>query len=120
MLLVSPSNPHINLPCTDSTHRILLRLRQEGGPHTRLLLADYIVPPTCVNEDEDAELETPQKEKASGRSPRGRSSLVPAPEGSPLLSILGKADANAYKLDLTVSSLDHNLRDSNSPHSRTR
>ncbi|KAK7689556.1 hypothetical protein QCA50_007348 [Cerrena zonata] len=69
--------------------RILLRLRKAAGPDTKLLLADYILPLACVDEDSEG-----------GALPGMVKSL--APEGSPLLPNLGKANANAYWLDLTM------------------
>ena len=88
-------------------HRILLRLRQAASPATRLLLADYILPLACVDEDEDAEPETPDENenfhRKLTREPLPGTVRTLAPEGSPLLPNLGKANANAYWLDLTVS-----------------
>ncbi|KIP03318.1 hypothetical protein PHLGIDRAFT_94938, partial [Phlebiopsis gigantea 11061_1 CR5-6] len=75
--------------------RILLRLRQAAGPKTRLLLADYVLPLACVDEDED---------KITRDSLPGTLRTL-APEGSPLLSNLGKASANAYWLDLTMRAM---------------
>lgn len=89
--------------------RILLRLRQAAGPNTRLLLADYVLPLACVDEDEDIEPETPEDSEESGRKitrdPLPGTVRTLAPEGSPLLPNLGKANANAYWLDLTVRRL---------------
>ena len=92
-------------PYSASGCRLLLRLRQAAGPHTRLLLADYVLPLACIDEDEDIEPETPQEDEFGKKSTR---EVLPgtirtlAPEGSPLLPNLGKANANAYWLDLTV------------------
>ncbi|KAI0726094.1 S-adenosyl-L-methionine-dependent methyltransferase [Fomitopsis betulina] len=84
--------------------RILLHLRRAAGPDTKLLLADWVLPLACIDEDSDP-----------GSPRQGLSMLdkmrVPAlpgtvrtlaPEGSPLLPNLGKANANAYWLDLTM------------------
>ncbi|KAH9896530.1 S-adenosyl-L-methionine-dependent methyltransferase [Cubamyces lactineus] len=67
--------------------KILLNLRIAASPDTKLLLADHILPLACVDEDIDP-------------LPGVVSSL--APEGSPLLPNLGKANANAYWMDLTM------------------
>ena len=83
-----------------SSIRILLQLRKAAGPKTKLLLADYILPLACVDQDHDDTEEGPE---------RGMKEVLPgtvkslAPEGSSLLPNLGKANANAYWLDLTVS-----------------
>ncbi|GJE93999.1 hypothetical protein PsYK624_101670 [Phanerochaete sordida] len=85
--------------------RILLRLRQAAGPNTRLLLADYVLPLACVDEDEDIEPETPNSVGSSEKithEPLPGTVRTLAPEGSPLLPNLGKANANAYWLDLTM------------------
>ena len=80
--------------------RILLQLRKAAGPKTKLLLADYILPLACVDQDHDDTEEGPE---------HGMKEVLPgtvkslAPEGSSLLPNLGKANANAYWLDLTVS-----------------
>ncbi|KAI0635412.1 S-adenosyl-L-methionine-dependent methyltransferase [Trametes polyzona] len=71
--------------------KILLNLRLAAGPDTKLLLADHILPLACVDEDAEDDAE---------RLPGSISSL--APDGSPLLANLGKANANAYWLDLTM------------------
>ncbi|THH01015.1 hypothetical protein EW026_g1615 [Hermanssonia centrifuga] len=86
--------------------RILLRLRQTAGPSTRLLLADYVLPLACVDEDEDVEPEPTESDEDLGkkvtREPLPGTVRTLAPEGSPLLPNLGKANANAYWLDLTM------------------
>ena len=75
-------------------------MRKAAGPKTKLLLADYILPLACVDQDHDDTEEGPE---------RGMKEVLPgtvkslAPEGSSLLPNLGKANANAYWLDLTVS-----------------
>ncbi|KAI0079225.1 hypothetical protein K474DRAFT_713866 [Panus rudis PR-1116 ss-1] len=76
--------------------RILLQLRKAAGPHTRLLLADYILPLACVDEDVDQ-----NGAETGGRALPGTIKSL-APEGSPLLPNLGKANANAFWLDLTM------------------
>ncbi len=73
--------------------RILLNLRLAAGSGTKLLLADHILPLACVDEDSEDEF---GRDHLPGALP----SL--APEGSLLLPNLGKANANAYWLDLTV------------------
>lgn len=78
--------------------RILLHLRQAAGPDTKLLLADYILPLACVDEDIDA---TPHGDQSKKEILPGQVRTL-APEGSSLLPNLGKANANAYWLDLTV------------------
>ncbi|KAI0695252.1 hypothetical protein BC835DRAFT_965073 [Cytidiella melzeri] len=86
--------------------RILLRLRQAAGPHTRLLLADFVLPLACVDEAENI---VPGED--SGAPPKLAMSLLPgtirtlAPEGSALLANLGKATAHAYWLDLTMRAM---------------
>ncbi|CDO73947.1 hypothetical protein BN946_scf185016.g104 [Trametes cinnabarina] len=72
--------------------KILLNLRMAAGPDTKLLLADHVLPLACVDEDVEDALRDPL--------PGAIRSLVP--EGSPLLPNLGKANANAYWMDLTV------------------
>jgi hypothetical protein len=76
-------------------HRILLRLREAAAPHTKLVLADFVLPLACVDDfgvgegGIDVQVEGAEK------------MLAPAP----LLANLGKASANAYWMDLTVGSL---------------
>ncbi|KAJ7910454.1 O-methyltransferase [Mycena leptocephala] len=67
--------------------RILLRLREAAAPHTRLVLADFVLPLACVDDFG----KEPQVEGAEKM-------LAPAP----LLANLGKASANAYWMDLTM------------------
>ena len=76
-------------------NRILLNLRRAAGPHTKLLIADHILPHACVDDHDDLDVNG-ERLKLPGMV---RSF---APEGSPLLPNLGKANANAYWLDLTV------------------
>jgi hypothetical protein len=70
-------------------HRILLRLREATAPHTKLVLADFVLPLACVDDfgvgegGIDVQLEGAEK----------------------MLANLGKASANAYWMDLTVRSL---------------
>ncbi|KAI0828552.1 S-adenosyl-L-methionine-dependent methyltransferase [Trametes gibbosa] len=73
--------------------KILLNLRLAAGPGTKLLLADHILPHACVDDEFGDE--------ADGRRLPGSVSSF-APEGSHLLPNLGKANANAYWLDLTM------------------
>ncbi|KAH8096884.1 hypothetical protein BXZ70DRAFT_865118, partial [Cristinia sonorae] len=78
--------------------RILLHLRNAAGPDTKLLIADHLLPLACVDEDDEA-----LKGGADGKRealPGTVRSL--APDGSPLLPNLGKANANAYWMDLTM------------------
>ncbi|KAI9066168.1 S-adenosyl-L-methionine-dependent methyltransferase [Trametes sanguinea] len=73
--------------------KILLNLRVSAGPETKLLLADHILPLACYDEDLDGDI-------SEDPLPGAIRSL--APEGSPLLANLGKANANAYWMDLTM------------------
>ncbi|KAL4250136.1 hypothetical protein ABKN59_006496 [Abortiporus biennis] len=75
--------------------RILLHLRQSALPDTKLLLADYILPHACVDEGEK------QEDLKDEIFLPGRVRTL-APDGTPLLPNLGKANANAYWLDLTM------------------
>ncbi|KAJ7143715.1 hypothetical protein C8R44DRAFT_139056 [Mycena epipterygia] len=91
--------------------RILLRLREAAAPHTRLVLADFILPVACVDDfgvggEENEKRETEeepqgsQREKEKEKEPQvedAETMLAPAP----LLANLGKASANAYWMDLT-------------------
>ncbi|KAJ7796023.1 O-methyltransferase [Mycena olivaceomarginata] len=73
-------------------HRILLRLREAAAPHTKLVLADFVLPLACVDDfgvgEGGMEVQVEGAEKM----------LAPAP----LLANLGKASANAYWMDLTM------------------
>ncbi|KZT06629.1 uncharacterized protein LAESUDRAFT_725719 [Laetiporus sulphureus 93-53] len=84
--------------------RILLHLRRAAGPDTKLLLADHVLPLACVDEDPDPEsphgIQHMNEKMKAPPLPGTVRSL--APEGSPLLPNLGKANANAYWLDLTM------------------
>ncbi|KAJ7449160.1 O-methyltransferase, partial [Mycena latifolia] len=72
--------------------RILLRLREAAAPHTRLVLADFVLPLACVDDfGVGGGGGGPQVEGAE-------TMLAPAP----LLANLGKASANAYWMDLTM------------------
>ncbi|KAI0666395.1 S-adenosyl-L-methionine-dependent methyltransferase [Trametes maxima] len=73
--------------------KILLNLRLAAAPGTRLLLADHILPLACVDEELDEGL---------GDDPLPGAIRSLAPDDSPLLPNLGKANANAYWLDLTM------------------
>ncbi|KAI0700683.1 hypothetical protein C8T65DRAFT_790056 [Cerioporus squamosus] len=73
--------------------KILLNLRQAATPDTKLLIADHILPHACFDENEDT---------ASEDDPLPGMVRSLAPQGSPLLPNLGKANANAYWLDLTM------------------
>ena len=75
--------------------RILLNLRRAAGPNTKLLIADHILPHACVDDHDDLDVNG-ERLKLPGMV------CSFAPEGSPLLPNLGKANANAYWLDLTV------------------
>jgi O-methyltransferase domain len=66
--------------------RILLQLRHAAAPSAKLIIVDYILPLACEDETEDM-----------------GSVKTMAPPGSGLLSNLGKANANAFWLDMTVS-----------------
>ena len=65
-------------------------LRDAASSATKLLIVDVILPYACYDDSDDN----------GERIPGAVRSLVP--EGSPLLANLGKANANAYWLDLTV------------------
>ncbi|RPD56594.1 hypothetical protein L226DRAFT_480398 [Lentinus tigrinus ALCF2SS1-7] len=73
--------------------KILLNLRRAATPETKLLIADHILPHACYDENEDP---------ASEEEPLPGMVRSLAPQGSPLLPNLGKANANAYWLDLTM------------------
>ncbi len=75
--------------------RILTHLRRAAGPHTRLLVVDNLLPYACIDED---------SETSHGDSEGAVRSLVP--DGSPLLPNLGRASANGYLLDISVSDSD--------------
>lgn len=90
---------------------ILLRLRQAATPDTKLVLADFVLPLACVDEDD---AHTPkgsdhdhgvEKQRNKARRPLAGTVRTLAPEGSPLLPNLGKASAVGYWLDLTVGLL---------------
>lgn len=66
--------------------KILSNLREAAGVSTRLLLADFIIPYAC-----------PSNETIG--IPGAQTRAVKAP----LLANLGKATANAYWIDMTVS-----------------
>ncbi|KAI0946796.1 hypothetical protein AcW1_010153 [Taiwanofungus camphoratus] len=83
--------------------RILLPLRRAAGPNTKLLLAEYVLPLACMDEDVDAESDTDGEISwIRRREPLPGTVRTLAPEGSPLLPNLGRANANAYWLDLTM------------------
>ena len=73
-----------------------MNLRRSANPDTKLLIADHILAHACIDENEDPD-QPPERDALPGRL----RSL--APHGTPLLANLGKANANAYWLDLTVS-----------------
>ena len=78
--------------------RILLQLRHTATPKTKLILADYVLPLACEDHTEDI----------------GAVRTL-APPSSGLLPNLGKANANAFWLDMTASRLpllsDDNTKD---------
>ncbi|KAJ7244419.1 hypothetical protein B0H12DRAFT_1129472 [Mycena haematopus] len=91
--------------------RILLRLREAAVPHTKLVLADFVLPLACVDDFGVGEGETGAgdsgvkrdglEDKEREREPQvagAEKMLAPAP----LLANLGKASANAYWMDLTM------------------
>ncbi|EMD36158.1 hypothetical protein CERSUDRAFT_51961 [Gelatoporia subvermispora B] len=83
--------------------RILLHLRKAAAPETRLVLADYVLPLACIDEDDDVDPYTcGTGSSKTKKDPLPGSVRTLAPEGSPLLPNLGKANANAYWLDLTM------------------
>ena len=79
-------------------------MRVASGPDTKLLIADHLLPLACVDEDEEGQDENEDLKNGS----KIRREVLPgtvrtlAPEGSSLLPNLGKANANAYWMDLTV------------------
>ena len=78
------------IPCD----RILLNLRRAATADTKLLIADHILPHACVDDHESI--------ASQGEDLPGLVRSL-APEDSPLLPNLGKANAIAYYLDLTVN-----------------
>ncbi|KAJ6461096.1 O-methyltransferase [Mycena sanguinolenta] len=90
--------------------RILLRLREAAAPHTKLVLADFVLPLACVDDfgvGEDGTDRGVEKEKdGQGLKDRPREPQVEGAEKmlapAPLLANLGKASANAYWMDLTM------------------
>ena len=95
---VASKPPTSNLMCGLNSHhalRILTHLRQVAGSHTKLLVVDNLLPYACVDESSDI---------SGGGSDSAVRSL--APEGSPLLPNLGRASANGYLLDISVSHID--------------
>jgi hypothetical protein len=83
---------------------ILLRLREAAAPHTRLVLADFVLPLACVDDFGVGEggagtgTETDNLKEKEPQVEGAEKMLAPAP----LLANLGKASANAYWMDLTV------------------
>ena len=70
---------------------MLRHLRDAAGPTTKLLLVDMVLPHACYDDWADGQDAIPGAERTL------------APEGSPLLANLGRASANGYQLDLSVS-----------------
>lgn len=68
--------------------RILLQLRHAATPQTKLIIADYVLPLACEDHTEDI-----------------GAVRTFAPPSCGLLPNLGKANANAFWLDLTASRL---------------
>ncbi|KAJ7202040.1 O-methyltransferase [Mycena pura] len=80
--------------------RILLRLREAAAPHTRLVIADWVLPLACVdNFGVGGGGETHAEDSKEQRQVEGAEKML-AP--APLLANLGKASANAYWMDLTM------------------
>ena len=69
--------------------RILRHLRASAQPHTVLVIAEFILPLACVDD-----LQSTGTDGIEG----AERTLAP----SPLLANLGKANANAFWMDLTV------------------
>ncbi|KAF8218100.1 hypothetical protein K438DRAFT_2006988 [Mycena galopus ATCC 62051] len=99
--------------------RILLRLREAAAPHTKLVLADFVLPLACVDDfgvgedvagsgagDPTAGGEKQRNGDRNGDSAKDREPQVEGAEKmlapAPLLANLGKASANAYWMDLTM------------------
>lgn len=93
--------------------RILINLRVASNPETRLLIAEHVLPLACVDEDITDNMNTETCKRSStvewmtdsvlAHIEGAERSLVPPP----LLPNLGKASANAYFMDLLVSSIPH-------------
>lgn len=76
--------------------RILLRLREAAMPDTKLLIADFVLPLACADNFGSA-----QDEDETGLTEIQGAETMLAP--APLLPNLGKASANGYWMDMTVS-----------------
>ncbi|KAJ3569053.1 hypothetical protein NP233_g5308 [Leucocoprinus birnbaumii] len=74
----------------DFARRILLHLREAATPRTKLLLGDFILPLACPDEVGGNELL---------EGIQGAEAMLAPP---PLLPNLGKANANAYWMDMTM------------------
>ncbi|PPQ96694.1 hypothetical protein CVT26_010246 [Gymnopilus dilepis] len=72
---------------TGFARKILLRLRQAAMPDTKLVIADFILPLAC------------QEDNTCFEGVEGAETLPPP---APLLPNLGKANANVYWMDLTM------------------
>jgi len=75
----------------DYARRILLQLRDAAMPETKLLIADFVLPLACP------------EDMGSDSGLDGIEGIQRLPAPAPLLPNLGKASANVYWMDLTVS-----------------
>lgn len=80
--------------------RILLRLREAAAPATKLLIADFVLPLACA--DDFGSLQ----DENEIQGVQGTDTKLAPP---PLLPNLGKASANGYWMDMTVSPLTYAL-----------
>ncbi|KAI0339260.1 hypothetical protein BDW22DRAFT_1431862 [Trametopsis cervina] len=91
--------------------RILLQLRRAAGPDTKLVIADFVLPLACADEVEDVvsasvdDLDGAMNGLKGSKQPLPGTVRTLAPEGSSLLANLGKANAHAYWLDLTMRAM---------------
>jgi len=74
--------------------KILLLLREASAPDTKLLIADFVLPLACADDVNTSDGEDLLK------NVEGADAVLAAP---PLLANLGKANANGYWMDMTVS-----------------
>ncbi|PFH49598.1 hypothetical protein AMATHDRAFT_147362 [Amanita thiersii Skay4041] len=77
----------------DFAHQILLQLRYAANEHTKLLIADFILPHACRDTPCP-----PEGQNVEDRIEGAESAFVP----TPLLANCGKASAIAYWMDLTM------------------
>jgi hypothetical protein len=88
--------------------RILKRLREAADVDTKLLIADFVLPLACVDEQTSKSPDDPdgsEEEDVLAGVEGAERSLAPAP----LLANLGKASSNVYWMDMTVSEYHSNI-----------